>query len=372
MDQWSSALCAFREACRLEPEQSEYFSRLGITYYQMQQPAAAIQCYTAAFEKSRNPENLFKRSMALLMTGRYQQGWQEYEWRLRFSVISDKFKWHPADRLWQGQPFPGQTIVVYTEQGRGDDIQFCRYLPYVKALGGKVVFGTDPSLVPVLSTLDGVDQIVPHRQDTYASIKMHWAIPLMSLPFLFNTTLDSIPNQTPYLSIPTAYQVKWKHLLAPYLSRPGIKNIGLVYACNPDNYGTVRTCPLTLWQDLFSLPNIQWFSIQKGDAAADIQKYPACNSTLIDLTRHIEDFGDTAALLERLDLLISVDTSVPHLAGALGKPTWLLLPFVVDWRWLLYRADSPWYPGFRLFRQPFPGQWEPVLAKVRRTLSTLS
>lgn len=368
LDQWPQALRAFIEACRLEPGQGVFQMRLGVTYQQMQQPEAAIQAYNTAYELSGETECLFKRGLARLMAGYYPEGWQDYELRIQSSVISHSFTWHPPERLWRGQPFPGQTLVVYTEQGLGDDLQFCRYLPYVKALGGTVIFATRREVLPVIATLYGVDQVVEHSPATYASLGFHWAIPLMSLPHLCHTSLDTLPNQTPYLSVPPACINKWQTLLQPYLNRTGIKNIGFVYACNHANYGSVRTCPLSYWHSLFDLPGTQWFSLQKGDAAAAVTEYAARYDNVTDLSGHIHDFADTAALLDKLDLLVSVDTSVPHLAGALDKPAWLLLPFVVDWRWLLHRSDSPWYPSFRLFRQPLPGQWEPVIAQVAQAL----
>lgn len=369
LGQMPQALCAFKEACRMEPDQAEFHRCVGAIYHNLKQPEQAIKEFDIAYEKGEDPLTRYNRAMSLLMLGRYVEGWQEYEWRLKVSPLNERFLWHPLERLWQGQPFPYQTLVVYTEQGQGDNIQFCRYIPYAKALGGKVVFATWPDLIPIISTLNGVDQIVVHTRSTYESLSFNWAVPLMSLPHIFNTTIEDIPNQTPYLSVPSGYRTKWQALTAPYM-HPGIKNIGLVHAGSLENQPQ-RTCPLSLWKTLFSLPNLQWFSLQKGETAASIQEYTAYQSNLIDLSDHLDDFADTAALLEQMDLLISTDTSVPHLAGALGKPVWLLLPFVTDWRWLLYRSDSPWYPSFRLFRQPLPGQWEPVMAQIKHGLMSM-
>jgi Tfp pilus assembly protein PilF len=371
LEQWPQALCAYLEACRLDPSQSDFFLNLGVTYQSLQQTEQAIVAYSRAYEKNSNPATLFNRSQALLLAGRYEEGWRDYESRIQMPQHQAIFGWHRPERRWQGQPFPGQTLIVYHEQGLGDDFQFCRYLPYVKALGGKVILSTRPPLIPILSTLDGVDQVIDHSEEAFRSLRFQWAVPLMSLPHLCGTTLDSIPSQTPYLSVPESYRLKWDRLLASRLSRPGVRNIGLVFSCNPtSDSGTLRSCPLPLWSSLFELPGIQWFSLQKGDAAAAVKECAATRPNLIDLTAQIEDFADTAALLDRLDLLIAVDTSVPHLDGALGKPVWMLLPFANEWRWLLRRSDSPWYPSFRLFRQPGPGQWAPMLARVRQALLT--
>lgn len=363
----SLALSAFQKACKLDPSQKEYYANAGVLHRELQQPDQALQAFNAALALGEDPAVRFERAMALLSIGCFQEGWREYEWRTRKAPLDKMYDYLSSGRRWQGQPFPGQTLLVHHEQGLGDHLQFCRYLPYVKALGGQIVYTAWPELIPVLSTLQGLDQVLPHNPQTYASLQTQWSIPLMSLPHIFRTTLDSVPNQTPYLSVPSAYRSKWQALLAPYPRLAGTRRIGLVYACKTTNQPH-RICPLSFWQPLFSLPGLQWFSLQKGEAASGIREYKDRYANLIDLTGHIDDFADTAALLDELDLLISIDTSVPHLAGALGKPVLLLLPFVSEWRWLLRRSDSPWYPTFRLFRQPLPGYWEPVIAHVRAAL----
>ena len=373
LGQLPQALCAYLEACRLDPKQSDYFLNLGVTYQSLQQTEQAITAYGKAIEINDDPRAHSNRAQALLLSGRYQEGWQEYEWRTQVPDQAPCFNWFNSERRWQGQPFPGQTLVVYHEQGLGDDLQFCRYLPYVKALGGKVVFSTKATLLPVMSTLDGVDAVVEHCQESYEKFRFQWAVPLMSLPFFCRTTLDSIPSQIPYLSVPASYRAKWTELLKPHQANSSQRKIGLVFSCNPESgSGTLRSCPLQALAPLFSVPDTQWFSLQKGEAVKEFQDFAINQPGLVDLTAQIEDFGDTAALLEQLDLLISVDTSVPHLAGALGKPVWMLLPFANEWRWLLRRSDSPWYPTFRLFRQPGPGQWEAMIARVRHALAAES
>lgn len=366
---WSQSLCAHLEACRLDPEQSDFHLNLGVTYHGLQQLDQAIAAYEKAYEKDNKPKIRFNRAQALLQAGRYREGWQEYEWRMRMPEYEDIFRWHNPQRRWQGQPFPGQTLVVYHEQGLGDAIQFCRYIPYLKALGGTVIFAVKDSLIPLMKALHGPDQIVEHSEETYKTLKFHWAVPLLSLPHIFRTTLDNFPNQTPYLDVPTEYRTKWQTLLAPHLQQTGHKKIGLVYACNPASQTYAqRSCPLPLWQEIFALPGLQWFSLQKGDPGQQFAELAVQSPHLIDLTSHITDFADTAAFINQLDLVISIDTSVVHLAGALDKPTWLLLPFDNEWRWLQHRTDSPWYPSFRLFRQPGHEQWAQLLQRVRQVL----
>ena len=249
LGQWSQALCAHLEACRLDPEQSDYHLNLGVTYQGLQQPDQAIHAYERAYEKDNKPKIRFNRAQALLQSGRYAEGWLEYEWRLRMPEYQDIFNWHNVERRWRGQPFPGQTLVVYHEQGLGDAIQFCRYIPYLKALGGTVIFAVKDSLVRLMETLHGPDRIVEHCEETYKTLRFHWAVPLLSLPNFCRTTLDSLPNQTPYLNVTPEYRDKWQQLLAPYLSTVVGKKIGLVSACNPEsNTYTQRSCPLPLWQ----------------------------------------------------------------------------------------------------------------------------
>lgn len=355
------ALCALREACRLDPGQGVFFANFGVLYRELQQPEEAILAYSAALERNNDPGIRFNRAMAMLQAGRYEEGWSEYEWRMQTGPNQSLYAPYVCQKLWHGQPFPGQTLLVVPEQGLGDNLQFCRYLPLVKSRGGKVLLGTIPSLQPILSTLAGADQVILTLPDAY-----DYAVPLMSLPHLFHTTLSSIPNQVPYLSVLPAYRDKWQTLLAPYKQGFGTRRIGFAFATSNDRH--IRSCPLSLWHTLFSLPGLQWFSLQKGDAASAVPELSASCANVVDLTHHIDDFADTAALLDQLDLIVSIDTSVAHLAGALAKPVWLLLPFVGEWRWLLRRCDSPWYPSFRLFRQSLPGQWEPVMAQVRQAL----
>lgn len=368
---WSDSLSAHLEACRLDPEQSDYHLNLGVTFQGLQQIEPAIQAYNRAYEKENKPNIRFNRAMALLQAGRYREGWSEYEWRIQVPENQPIFNWHNPERRWQGLPFPNQTLVVYHEQGFGDTIQFCRYLPFLKALGGTVVFAVKAEQMKLMETLVGPDRIVEHCEETYKTLRFQWAVPLCSLPHFFQTTIEGIPNETPYLDVPPGFRDKWRSLLAPYKKTEGVKKIGFVYACNPGSptYNQ-RSCPLPLWQPLFNLPNIQWFSLQKGEPAAPVRALATLLPQVVDLSDHIEDFGDTAALLDELDLLISIDTSVPHMAGALDKPVWLLLAFDNEWRWLQRRCDSPWYPTFRLFRQPGHGRWDLMMERVRQTLST--
>ena len=196
MKRWPEALDAFLEACRLDPEQSEFHVFLGGTYRRLQQPDLATMAYNRALEKRQNPEIRYYKSMTLLLSGHYQEGWAEHEWRILSRQLGYRYTWHPMEKRWHGQPFPGQTLVVYNEQGFGDDLQFCRYLPYVKALGGEVIFSTRPPLSALMTTVCGADRIIEHRQATgpRQPLDYNWAVPLMSLPAIFGATAGFTPT----------------------------------------------------------------------------------------------------------------------------------------------------------------------------------
>lgn len=365
------ALSAFLEACRIDPMHAAYHVGLGVTYRDLQQVESAIRAFDQALAIEKDPETIYLRAMALLQIGRYEDGWRECELRVFMPKYKSKYGWQPPEMLWQGNPFPGQTLLVYGDMGgMGDDIQFCRFISHVKSLGGEVIFATKKELISIFSTLHGVDRVIEQSPAACKNLKFHWSVPLMSLPHLLHTRLNNLPNQVPYLSVPATYREKWRKLLAPYPKQPGKKKIGVVYASVSDM--KIKSCPFSQWLPLFSLPGLQWFSLQKGEAASDAGEYTASHSNFVDLSGHINDFADTAALLDQMDLLISIDTSVPHMAGALGKTVWLVLPYAADWRWLLYRSDCPWYPSFSLYRQPMPGQWQPVMEQIRQALLTFA
>ena len=364
--QLALALQYYLSAHALAPRHSDCLWNLGVTYHDLRQPELALQAFSEAYRTSGNEMIRYNRAMTLLLAGDFSAGWPEYECRLQIPQHCHRYSWHEPQHRWTGQPFPGQTLVVYAEQGLGDCIQFCRYLPFAKALGGKTVLCAPPSLTPLLQTLAGVDAVIPgSAAGPSQPVRLRWAVPVMSMPGLFQTTLATIPDHAPYLQVPADYRQKWQRLLAPH-RRSSRRKIGFVFASANDL--SVKSCPLDQWAPLVSLPGLQWFSLQKGAAAADLASAAPPFDQVVDLSESIGDFADTAALLEQLDLLITIDTSVAHLAGALGKPTWLLLPFAADWRWLLGRSDSPWYPSFRLFRQTAPGQWPAVIETARQQL----
>jgi hypothetical protein len=293
-------------------------------------------------------------SLLLLLTGRWKEGFAEHEWRLRLGDV-DRFPM-PA---WDGANLAGRSILLHAEQGFGDAIQFVRYIPLLVAQGARIIVQCQPQLVRLFQTLRGVSEILPSPQRP-AHADMH--APLMSLPHLLGTTPETVPPTVPYLGADPADVELWKQRVS---APPAIRKVGLVYAGNPRHTNDCnRSIAPRLLAPLGDVPNVGWFSLQVHSGAPLSQ----LGFEITDLSPALGDFADTAAGISALDLLISVDTAAAHLAGALGVPVWLLLPEVPDWRWLLDRSDSVWYPSMRLFRQPAAGDWNSVVADVRRAL----
>ena len=299
-------------------------------------------------------------SLMHLRLGDFENGWKKYEWRWKRVENRKKIRVYPQP-LWLGEtPAAGKTIYVHHEQGFGDTIQFARYAPLLAQQGAKVILEVQPPLKPLLSQIASVEVI--GNGDPVPEFDMH--CPLLSLPLAFGTNIDTIPAGIPYIAAPAGRAERLEALLPP---RQGPR-IGLVWSGNAthkDDHN--RSISLARLRPLLEAPGIQFVSLQKELRDADAQVL-AQDSRMTDLGRHFGDFDDTAAAIDLVDLVISVDTSVAHLAGAMGKPVWVLLPFCPDWRWLLERDDNPWYPTARLFRQPAIGDWDSVLVRLREAL----
>ncbi|NIF72347.1 tetratricopeptide repeat protein [Burkholderia sp. Ap-962] len=303
------------------------------------------------------------RSFLCLATGDFEAGWAAYEWRWRDGQLDASRRGFAQPRWTHGMPLAGRTILLYAEQGLGDTLQFCRYAPLVKALGARVVLEVQPELIALLGSLDGVDALVA-RGAPLPPFDLH--CPLMSLPLEFRTDLDSIPAALPYLRADPARVARWRERLGPGDGRP---RIGVVWSGNPLHLND-RNRSLALAE---LLPMVdarhEWISLQKLVRDEDRAVLEA--SAIRFVGDQLGDFADTAALVETLDAVISVDTSVAHLAGALGRPLAVLLPYTPDFRWMLDREDSPWYPQARLFRQAEGGAWPPVVERVAAALPAI-
>jgi hypothetical protein len=347
---------SYRKAIDLNPDFPEAHCNMGLVLHGKGDIAEAINCYRKAIQlDSEFAYAHWNLSHALLLTGSFKEGWREYEWRRTMEDYDQDVFLKP---LWDGRDVPGSTILIHSEQGLGDTLQFIRYVPLVAQRGAKIIVECSKKLKSLLQGVEGISGVVDYDEQ---AMKFDVHYPLLSLPFLFDTTLETIPSKVPYIWADTPLAQKWKNSVQDDNAR--IK-IGLVWSGYPHYERDLeRSCSLETFAPLAQFKDIAFYSLQKGKASEEA-KNPPKGMRLIDLTEEIHDFSDTAALMENLDLLISVDTAVAHLAGALGKPVWTLLPFVPDWRWMLHRKDSPWYPTMRLFRQPSPGDWKSVIAEV--------
>ncbi|MSN25189.1 MAG: tetratricopeptide repeat protein [Geobacter sp.] len=347
---------SFAAATRLLPSNPVPLTALATAQQALGKIAGAeSSCRSALSLAPDFAEAHWNLALNLLLQGRYAEGWREYEWRWRRAAFTSPVR-HINVQQWDGSALEGKTILLHAEQGFGDAIQFVRYVSLVAKLGGSVLLECHPELVSLFQGVEGVQTVLPFGESLPDA---DYQISLLSLPHILGTTVDNIPSKTPYLSPSSGHRSKWAHLLTDY--RDTLR-IGLIWAGKsyPD---PLRSCRLSDLAPLAAVGNSTFFSLQLGPGAEQMSCKPP-GMKLIDLTAEISDFSDTAALIEQLDLVISIDTATAHLAGALGKPTWLLLPYAPDWRWLLKRADSPWYPGMRLFRQETSGKWDTVINKV--------
>jgi len=366
----SEAVKVLQQAIELQPDCADAHNNLGFALQSQGKVANAIAAFDRAIALNPpDPEVYNNRAQAILLSGDLARGFAEYEWRTKVGRYRRFYEGFDSQPRWGGGNFAGKRLLVYDEQGFGDVLQFCRYLPLVKARGGSVQFSTKQPLLRLFANFPGIDELIEQTAAAIARTQFDLTVPLLSLPHIFGTTLHTIPASIPYL---TADQ----HSIAAWRSKMNCSStnlrVGLVWAGNPENIpGQIRTCGLKAMSPLAAIPGTTFYSLQTGAAAKEANTPPP-GMRLIDLTDDIADFADTAALIMNLDLIISIDTAVAHLAGALGKPVWTLLPSAGEWRWLLARSDTPWYPAMRLFRQSTPGDWNGVMTVVAQELRMLA
>lgn len=303
-------------------------------------------------------------AMARLRQGDFKEGFEEYLWRWKSPT------WPTAPRryvqpLWDGSaPLAGQTVLLYGEQGLGDTIQFIRYAPLIAKLAGRVIVEAPAALERLLATVEGIDHLTV-KGEALPGFDIH--VPLIDLPRALGTTVDTVPAEVPYVAAEPGAVGRWRRRIGG-----GHATIGLVWTGNPAHVNDHnRSIALKRLGPLFEVPEARFFSLQVGPRSAD-PGVAGLDGHIEDLSADLTDFAETAAVLSALDLLISVDTAPLHLAGALGRPVWALIPFHPDWRWMLGRDDSPWYPSMRLFRQPARSDWDSVIARVRDELAALA
>lgn len=346
------ALASYARALELNPDHADTWSNRGTALQGLLRLEEALASYDRAI--ALRPEHVdahFNRATALLLAGDFARGWREFEWRWRTQTRARPGSWLGAT------PLAGRSIVLRCEQGLGDTLQFARYAPEVTARGARVILSVQAPLTRLMASLDPEIEVRAAREAPAADLDC----PLMSLPLAFGTTLDTIPAPPRYLAADPAMVAAWRARLPANRRR-----VGLVWSGNPAHRNDRhRSLPLEALTPLLDV-DAHWVALQKDIPDRDVvllDRLP-----LLRMGDELGDFADTAALIEALDLVITVDTSVAHLAGALGKPTWILLPFSPDWRWLTGRDDSPWYPSARLFRQTTPGDWAGVVRRVADAL----
>jgi len=374
LGQPEEAVVQLREALRLNPNIPEAHNNLANALKEQMKLEEAIASYREAIRLRPSFADAHRNlGMLLLLMGRFAEGWAEYEWRWQCREFT-----MPALRqpLWDGSPLAGRTILLHAEQGFGDAIQFARFATEVKRRGAAAVYlGCSPPLLRLLARCPGVDQVFPG--DPLPPFHVH--IPLLSLPRLLGAnSLESVAAKA-YLDVDPGLVEHWRRLLGlrmadanagPRNPQSAIRNpqlnVGIVWQGRPDHRGDRwRSVALRHFARLKDVPGVRLVSLQKELGREQLAQTP---ELALDLGPELTDLADTAAVLKNLDLLVTVDTSVAHLAGALGVPAWVALPYIPDWRWLLDREDSPWYPSLRLFRQRRLGDWDEVFARIAVSL----
>lgn len=361
---FAGAMTEFQKTLTLNPQLHDAHIGQGCAESQLLLIPESIGSFRRAI--AANPDNAGAHTnlaMMLLCAGAFAEGWREYEWRVRSHLWGSRTFQQPR---WEGEPLRDRTILVSCEQGLGDTIQFVRYLPVLKKLGANIVFECRAELKTLLDKHSAINLLIdwPRASDVSSGVDCY--VPLMSLPLHLEIGLQYVPDAMPYLHVDPSDAALW----CERISQPGLK-VGLVWSGNPENAkDRYRSLSLADFAGLAEIPGVSFFSLQKGKAAAQAAQPPA-GMALIDLGEYLTDFRQTAAAIMQLDLVISVDTSVAHLAGALGKAVWTLLPYSPDWRWMLEREETHWYPTMRLFRQRRFGDWQDVLGRVVENLRSL-
>jgi tetratricopeptide (TPR) repeat protein len=360
---YAEAAISHRQALQINPHHAEDHANLGLALKAMGQWAEAEACLEEALRLKPDHVNARWNLSALrLLQGDYPKAWPDYESRWMIPGFSAR---HVDRPRWDGSPLRGRTILLYAEQGLGDTLQFIRYARLVKERAGVVLFECQPALTSLLEGVAGVDQLLAIGA---ALPPYDVQVPLLSLPGIFGTSVANIPARVPYVRAAPALVETWR----TELEKLGGFKIGVAWQGNPNHQGDRhRSFPLARFEDLARVEGVRLVSLQKGPGTEQLLSL-AGRFPILDLNDRLDAAGaflDTAAIMVNLDLVITVDSAVAHLAGALGVPVWVVLPFDPDWRWLLDRSDSPWYPTMKLFRQKCMGDWREVFEQIAAEVS---
>jgi tetratricopeptide (TPR) repeat protein len=370
LGRYPETIASFQEALRLNPSYIEAHNNYGTALAAMGRTKDALAVYQVAlWLKPDYAEVHWNRALAWLQTGDYARGWPEYEWRWKRKRARPRPFEQPR---WDGQPLDGKTILIYCEQGMGDTIQFIRYAKRVQEAGGRVLVECPPELMGLLKSCPGIDQLVPERSELPP---FDVQVPLLSLPGIFKTTLDTVPAEIPYLSVEGGgWRVEGERSPLPPPPSTLLK-VGIAWQGNPKHrWDRHRSIPLGQFEPLARVVGVKLYSLQKGPGVEQLSALGG-RFQVTDFGEALDGkagpFMDTAAILSSLDLLITCDSVLCHLAGALGKPVWVAVSFLSDWRWMHGREDTPWYPTMRLFRQTDLGDWTPVFERMTGELARL-
>ncbi|HQU42170.1 MAG TPA: tetratricopeptide repeat protein, partial [Pirellulales bacterium] len=359
-DNLDGALESYREALRLRPDVAGDHVNMGFILSELGRRSEALACYDRALALDPGmPDARTNRAYLLLLEGKLAEGWAEYEWRWKRPELPERPFPQP---LWDGSPLDGKTIMLHAEQGFGDTLHFIRYARLVHERGGRVIVVCQRPLVALLSRCEAVEQVLAHG-DPLPPFDVH--APLLSLPRIFGTTLANIPGDVPYIQGEPRTVARWRDELG------GVSDfkIGIAWQGSRAHRGDHgRSMPLSYFAPLAAISGVRLYSLQKNDGQEQLGQV-SFGERIVDLSPRLESFDDTAAAMEHLDLVICCDTSVAHLAGALARPVWVAVATVPDWRWLLDRDDTPWYPTMRLFRQHRRGDWHDVFARITSALA---
>lgn len=358
---------SFNRAINEDPTIASAWDGLGKAQYELLELVEAANSFRTAANLAEDPAlSRYHRGLALLLAGNFAAGWADYEARLDVPALGHR---HYATPRWTGDPLNGRRLLVVAEQGYGDMIQFARFVPLLQRFGGEILFEAPADLLEIFAPLADRTTLIASDDGLVSEDRFDCHVHLMSLGRLFGATADTIPAGIPYIAAPPNRIEAWRDRL----SGPGFK-VGLCWAGRPTHLQDAqRSIDSTLLTPLADIDSVCLYSLQKDTTTRPLD--PALGNQLeADLGPDLTCFAETAAILKHLDLIITVDTSLAHLAGALGKPVWTLLPHAPDWRWLLGREDTPWYPTMRLFRQQTAGDWKGVIETVlteRRNASDL-
>ena len=365
--QLEEALDVYRRVVRIEPDNASAHNNLGNVLMALGEAERATSHYTRAIEHDpANLEALWNLGVARLLVGDFERGWEGYEHRLVQAGTATPQLDKPR---WMGEALKDRRILLHSEQGLGDTVQFSRFVPVLARQGAVVYLACQKPLLPLMQHLPGLEKALPALDGLAQDLPEYdYHLPLMSVPRVLATRPETIPAENPYLTPDPAIVERWRLLFEELGGKTVRRRIGLSWAGNPRHKNDAnRSMPFQALEPLLALPGVHFFSLQKGDAVH--QMGPAARDRIVNLEPRLTNLEETAAAMSQLDLVISVDTVVAHLAGAVGRPVWLMLPHAPDWRWMLGRSDSPWYPTMRLWRQAVRGDWTPLVEEMCRELA---